>query len=608
MINHTTTRYGKPARKRCYDLRGLRRFFLFLLMLSATALAISILAISQNALNITTATGFGLEVIPEQDSGTAMAGSLSRKMAQLGSEIWKATKRFTGLDTAPDGENLSSTLGFNQIQRSGSETFLNPASVNFSGQSFDDVPPEHWAYAEIETLYRGGYVRGCSTEPMLYCPDSGLTRGEMAVFTLRGVNNAGYLPPDPEEQIFADTPLSHWAVEWATRLYEDEYSAGCSSDPLNFCTDTAHLREEAAVFALRIVHGGDYLPPEPGGIFSDVDLGTWSAKWIEQAYLEGLLDPCETEPALRFCPDTPFTRDWAAVMLVRALDLEPDPIPTPTKTIEPEYPTPTPTLPIEDPTATPTPDPSGDSNPVAVITVLNNTSEQMYDFSNTTILDTKTIRFRIDESYDPDGNNQLHDGGTYYVNIHSRRFLGCGVVWHEVDQSYAHINGRVFEVTLDEIGYYSIELTVTDNTGREGSTRFYFYTMVSPLDLGPEPTSNQPPDPDITVVNDFTGNGSRNNPFRITDDTLYFNMLSSSDPNGSLDLQQGLFAYQIDADNMHPLHAHGYTYQYMLDQNFSFDVGLIGNENEFSIDAYVIDRWGRVSLESFYFSLLPAQE
>ena len=52
-------------------------------------------------------------------------------------------------------------------------------------QSFDDVPPDHWAYEEIELIYSYGITVGCSYDPPLYCPDRPPTRAEMAVFAAR---------------------------------------------------------------------------------------------------------------------------------------------------------------------------------------------------------------------------------------------------------------------------------------------------------------------------------------------------------------------------------------------------------------------------------------
>jgi hypothetical protein len=70
-----------------------------------------------------------------------------------------------------------------------------------------------------------------------------------------------------------------------------------------------------------MMHGADYVPPVPAGIFSDVSVDFWGAKWIEAAYDEGLIPACETSPELRFCPDDPLDRAMAAYMMVQAKGL-----------------------------------------------------------------------------------------------------------------------------------------------------------------------------------------------------------------------------------------------------------------------------------------------
>ena len=48
--------------------------------------------------------------------------------------------------------------------------------------SFNDVPLGHPFFRFIEALKASGITAGCSVSPPLYCPDSPLTRGQMAVF------------------------------------------------------------------------------------------------------------------------------------------------------------------------------------------------------------------------------------------------------------------------------------------------------------------------------------------------------------------------------------------------------------------------------------------
>ena len=47
---------------------------------------------------------------------------------------------------------------------------------------FNDVPPNHPFFQFIEALAKSGVTGGCSAAPALYCPDSPVTRGQMAVF------------------------------------------------------------------------------------------------------------------------------------------------------------------------------------------------------------------------------------------------------------------------------------------------------------------------------------------------------------------------------------------------------------------------------------------
>ncbi len=190
---------------------------------------------------------------------------------------------------------------------------------------FGDVPIDYWARDYIEALYHAGFVAGCSTTPLLYCPDRVLIRAESAVFILRGAYGAIPDPPHPppDTPTFSDVSSSYWGYGWIESLWTDGFTAGCGTDPLVYCPERQHTRAEGSVFFLRIKNGVDYQPPEPTGIFADVPLDQWDqgipwyAAWVEEAYNEGLLPACSTDP-LKFCPDDPLDRAWAAYMMVQA--------------------------------------------------------------------------------------------------------------------------------------------------------------------------------------------------------------------------------------------------------------------------------------------------
>ena len=52
--------------------------------------------------------------------------------------------------------------------------------------TFNDVPTGHPFFQFVEALAASGITAGCSVAPPLYCPDTPLTRGQMAVFLAKG--------------------------------------------------------------------------------------------------------------------------------------------------------------------------------------------------------------------------------------------------------------------------------------------------------------------------------------------------------------------------------------------------------------------------------------
>jgi hypothetical protein len=71
-----------------------------------------------------------------------------------------------------------------------------------------------------------------------------------------------------------------------------------------------------------MMHGVDYVPQDPSGIFTDVSLDWWGAKWVEAAYDAGIIPACQTTPDLKFCPNDPLDRAMGATMMVKAKGLE----------------------------------------------------------------------------------------------------------------------------------------------------------------------------------------------------------------------------------------------------------------------------------------------
>ena len=189
--------------------------------------------------------------------------------------------------------------------------------------TFADVPFDHPFHDVIEILYQNGYTAGCNTNPLMYCPDNTMNRAESAVFVERGIHSASYSPPAPASQVFADLPLDSWAAKWVNGLWQDQYTAGCGTNPLVYCPWQGHSRAEGCVFYLRMLNGPTFDPPQPAAqIFTDVPLDAWYAKWVKAAYDAGLIPACQTSPELRFCPNDALTRAMAAHMMVQAKGLK----------------------------------------------------------------------------------------------------------------------------------------------------------------------------------------------------------------------------------------------------------------------------------------------
>ncbi len=156
--------------------------------------------------------------------------------------------------------------------------------------TFTDVPFDHPLHDYIEALYQAGYTAGCSTDPLMYCPDTILDRAQSAVFMLRGQMGSTYSPPPAPWDTFTDDWTGfEWAEPWAEGMWQEGLTAGCQPSPLMYCPATQLPRVEASVFGLRMKYGVNYTPQAgTGTLFADMtDTSYWGIGWAEQAYQDG---------------------------------------------------------------------------------------------------------------------------------------------------------------------------------------------------------------------------------------------------------------------------------------------------------------------------------
>lgn len=189
-------------------------------------------------------------------------------------------------------------------------------SFEYNGAIFTDVPFSYWANTFIERLYDNGVTGGCSASPLMYCPETNVTRAQMAIFLLKSKYGTAYTPPNATGTVFADVPATHWAAKWIEQLYAEGVTGGCGNN--NYCPDTEVSRDQMAVFLLRARHGNTYTPPAATGTFNDVPTDYWAAAWIEALAAEGITGGCG---AGKYCPTTIVNRGQMAVFLVTAFNL-----------------------------------------------------------------------------------------------------------------------------------------------------------------------------------------------------------------------------------------------------------------------------------------------
>jgi hypothetical protein len=129
-----------------------------------------------------------------------------------------------------------------------------PGSANPSpatGTVFADIPVSYPLANWVEALYVAGLTGGCATNPLRFCPDDVVTRGATAVFLLRAKHGAGYDPPAPTQQTFADVPLNHPFAKWIYQLAAEGITGGCAMSPAQYCPDASVTRAQMAVFLIR---------------------------------------------------------------------------------------------------------------------------------------------------------------------------------------------------------------------------------------------------------------------------------------------------------------------------------------------------------------------
>jgi hypothetical protein len=118
-----------------------------------------------------------------------------------------------------------------------------------TGKVYVDVSADSPAADWIEAFGATGITSGCGGGK--YCPDSPVRRDQMAVFLLKGEHGPDYMPPDCVG-IFGDVFCTSPYAPWDERLYAENVTGGCHTDPLLYCGDASVTRGQMAVFMVKV--------------------------------------------------------------------------------------------------------------------------------------------------------------------------------------------------------------------------------------------------------------------------------------------------------------------------------------------------------------------
>lgn len=164
---------------------------------------------------------------------------------------------------------------------------------------------------DIEWMADEGITRGCNPPTSdRYCPDSQVTRGQMAAFLVRALDLTDQLDDpfiDDDDSIF-EADIERLAAAGITR--------GCNP-PVNdrFCPDSKVTRGQMAAFLVRAL---GYLDDGGGDLFIDDDDSIFEGD-IDKLGTAGVTKGCNPPVNDRYCPNSVVTRGQMAAFLHRAL-------------------------------------------------------------------------------------------------------------------------------------------------------------------------------------------------------------------------------------------------------------------------------------------------
>lgn len=164
--------------------------------------------------------------------------------------------------------------------------------------------------SDIVWLANEGITKGCNPPVNdQFCPDSTVTRGQMAAFLVRFL---GLTETDPTIA-FTDTASSIFEDD-ILKLATAGITRGCNADATEYCPNDSVTRGQMAAFLVRALS----LTDDGGGdLFEDDDDSIFEGD-IDRLATAGITRGCNPPANTNFCPTDTVTRGQMAAFLHRA--------------------------------------------------------------------------------------------------------------------------------------------------------------------------------------------------------------------------------------------------------------------------------------------------
>jgi hypothetical protein len=167
-----------------------------------------------------------------------------------------------------------------------------PVTVNVVPSTFVDVPPTYWAWKFIENMYSRGVFSNCSASPLLFCPEDAVTRGQMAIILLRAKMGAAYVPPACTVARFGDVPCSSPLAPWVNELVARGVTAGCGGGNYCPDSPVTRAQMAVFLLATKEGPGYSPDPSCLSAPFNDMPCFSPFAIWVRELVTRGVTAGC----------------------------------------------------------------------------------------------------------------------------------------------------------------------------------------------------------------------------------------------------------------------------------------------------------------------------